>query len=160
MYELHVYTCVFTSMAVYCVWQVSKWYVVLNGQLKLIREREGDRILQVGDSWVTINVHTCMYMKCIVYMYIPVRVCNTCVLIYINESDIIYMSVYTCTYVHVYTCIYMYIHVYICTSWDHACDKLYMYMYMLYLVSAMYIYTYIHTCTCIYMLMRLYMYTQ
>ena len=59
MCHVHVllYMCICTCivqcmvvMAVYCVWQVSKWYVVLNGQLKLIREREGDRILQVGDS--------------------------------------------------------------------------------------------------------------
>lgn len=47
--HIDVYKCM-VVMAVYCVWQVSKWYVVLNGQLKLIREREGDRILQVGDS--------------------------------------------------------------------------------------------------------------
>ena len=38
-----------TYMYMY-VLQVAKWYVVLNGQLRLIREREGDRIFQVGDS--------------------------------------------------------------------------------------------------------------
>jgi hypothetical protein len=30
--------------------EVTRWYVVLNGQLKLIREREGDRVFQAGDS--------------------------------------------------------------------------------------------------------------
>jgi hypothetical protein len=31
--------------------EVTRWYVVLNGQLKLIREREGDRVFQAGDSF-------------------------------------------------------------------------------------------------------------
>lgn len=30
--------------------QVDKWYVVLNGQFKLVREDEEDKIYSIGDS--------------------------------------------------------------------------------------------------------------
>lgn len=32
--------------------QVSKWYVVLNGQLKLVRESESEKFYHVGDRSV------------------------------------------------------------------------------------------------------------
>lgn len=32
------------------LFQVKNWYVVLNGQMKLQRDSEGDKVFHVGDS--------------------------------------------------------------------------------------------------------------
>ena len=86
---MYIYSCIDLCVTIV---QVNKWYVVLNGQLKLTRESDTDKFYHVGDRCVCVCVCVC---ACVcARMRVCVCVCErVCVRVHHLYSDTYPLSI-------------------------------------------------------------------